>query len=594
MKRQLSMLLAVLLLMLSVSVPVSAAEKTATGHASVSYDDYASVSYDVAVPSALESYLVQELNNFAETIDISKYNISRDDIGEIYFSFLRKHAELFFVPTSFNYQFYQDSSTVISITPEYLYTKPVKIKKQAEFDREVNKAIASASSCKTDFQKALAIHDYIITTAEYDEAELEGNSKTHEESHTAYGVLVNKIGVCQSYTFAYTAIMNKMGIPCYTAQVPSHVWNVIKLGGKWYHIDLTFDDPLSDNIGRVSHKYFLLSDTALKNAGDTTHKNWDSDYTCSSTVYDNYWWKQVNTAFVQYDGYAYYSPNTNTGISRITASSLDVGSTSGQQTIVPITAKWPASAGYWIGAYTRLAYHGGYIYYNTVNNIGRYDLKTGKYGTFYTPTLSAGNSIYGLAERDDYLWYSQKSSPNNTDSLYKVGTKLVSQIPTTEPTTKPSTAPPTTAPTTTKPTTLPPTTTKPTTLPPTTTKPTTLPPTTEAQQPVDFVVSNPSTVLSNITSGTKSKLYVSLRNLSDNSFNGSVTVTFMIDGKVIETVTYTGNLAKGKTATVRTSKEWTPYFGSHTLTVSVNKNKTVSETDFSNNIIKERINVADD
>ena len=36
-----------------------------------------------------------------------------------------------------------------------------------------------------------------------------------------------------------------------------------KLGGKWYHIDVTWDDPTPDQKGYIGYKYFLLSDQEM-------------------------------------------------------------------------------------------------------------------------------------------------------------------------------------------------------------------------------------------------------------------------------------------------------------------------------------------
>lgn len=39
----------------------------------------------------------------------------------------------------------------------------------------------------------------------------------------------------------------------------NHAWNIVKIGGKAYHLDMTWDINLSSN-GVISYKYYLISD----------------------------------------------------------------------------------------------------------------------------------------------------------------------------------------------------------------------------------------------------------------------------------------------------------------------------------------------
>ena len=62
------------------------------------------------------------------------------------------------------------------------------------------------------------------------------------------------IGVCQSYACTYMYILNSLGIDCYF--VPSdemrHGWNIVRINGQLYHVDCTYDDPVSDRFGMAS------------------------------------------------------------------------------------------------------------------------------------------------------------------------------------------------------------------------------------------------------------------------------------------------------------------------------------------------------
>lgn len=112
-----------------------------------------------------------------------------------------------------------------------------------------------ASNPETDYAAALWMHDWLIQNADYD------------TSYTEYepeGVLLRDKGVCQSYSLAYLLLLNQLDIECQYVVSASmnHSWNLVKLNGKWYHVDVTWDDPQGG--GMENHAYFCLSDAYMK------------------------------------------------------------------------------------------------------------------------------------------------------------------------------------------------------------------------------------------------------------------------------------------------------------------------------------------
>lgn len=105
----------------------------------------------------------------------------------------------------------------------------------------------------TDFEKALALHDWLTANADY---------SSHCTFFGPEGVLVYGEGVCQSYADAFGQLLDKVGIankPVVSAAM-NHAWNLVQLDGEWYHIDVTWDDPVD---GEERHSYFGLSDALM-------------------------------------------------------------------------------------------------------------------------------------------------------------------------------------------------------------------------------------------------------------------------------------------------------------------------------------------
>ena len=123
-------------------------------------------------------------------------------------------------------------------------------------------------------EKIKIIHDYIIDNAEYDKLKYENKNDTTYKSNTAYGVLVQGYGTCNGYADAMAIFLDKLNIINYKISNSEHIWNLVYLDGKWYHLDLTWDDPISD-----VDTYFLITTSELEELNDGTHKFDKSIYT---------------------------------------------------------------------------------------------------------------------------------------------------------------------------------------------------------------------------------------------------------------------------------------------------------------------------
>lgn len=124
--------------------------------------------------------------------------------------------------------------------------------------------------------KIRAVHDYIINNSKYDSGRSDYNLDTYK-SDIAYGPLLQGYGICGGYTDAMALFLDKMGIPNYKISSDTHIWNAVYLDGKWYHLDLTWDDPVtSDNTNILQNDYFLITTRQLL-AKVLTEHNFDQN-----------------------------------------------------------------------------------------------------------------------------------------------------------------------------------------------------------------------------------------------------------------------------------------------------------------------------
>ena len=98
---------------------------------------------------------------------------------------------------------------------------------------------------KSDYEKLVAIHDWICDNVEYD------SDGGNDLRRTAYDALVNGKAVCQGYSNALYRLLLEAGVDnriIFGNGVESsgvtmpHTWNIIDLYGKYYYVDVTWDD----------------------------------------------------------------------------------------------------------------------------------------------------------------------------------------------------------------------------------------------------------------------------------------------------------------------------------------------------------------
>lgn len=118
----------------------------------------------------------------------------------------------------------------------------------------------------TDFDKVKAVHDYLVLNTAYD-YENYRNGTTPNDSYTAYGALVLGVAVCDGYTRAANLLLDRLDIESIyvhgSISEGLHSWNMVKLDGSYFHMDVTWDDPVPNKEGFVSYKYFLVDSEEL-------------------------------------------------------------------------------------------------------------------------------------------------------------------------------------------------------------------------------------------------------------------------------------------------------------------------------------------
>lgn len=229
--------------------------------------------------SARDDRSVQEIiaagfYGFEENIDVSSLALTPNALLRVFSCVIKDDPYLFFVDGNLRYS-YKTNGCVLSIIPQYTMTGEEYESAAAYCWNKVRAMAALADHYVSESEKALFLHDFICENFAYDST-LENND--------IYNFLLTGKGTCEAYMLLYTAVLRECGIKAHFAASDSlsHIWNIVRIDGEWYHVDLTWDDSASAE--SVSRRHFLLSD---KKAAEKGHKEWylPIHASCSSEKY---------------------------------------------------------------------------------------------------------------------------------------------------------------------------------------------------------------------------------------------------------------------------------------------------------------------
>lgn len=157
----------------------------------------------------------------------------------------------------------------ITIKVNHIYTKEQIDYVNSQIENFIKNNINTSMS---DQDKIKAFHDYIANNTRYDQSVKTVEDKLALSSYNAYGLLVNHKAICGGYTDALAIYLNMLGYTNYRVATNEHIWNLVNINGTYYHIDLTWDDPVTSNgSDQLLHDYFLISNATLHQKDPNEH-----------------------------------------------------------------------------------------------------------------------------------------------------------------------------------------------------------------------------------------------------------------------------------------------------------------------------------
>ena len=188
--------------------------------------------------------VVQLTDSFTPMVDVELERTKR-----VFEAVYNDHPELFWLETSFSGKYLEDG-TCVEIILNYNETVKDLSAAREMFLSQAEIILSQARNLGSDFERERYVHDALAQRVEYDL-----NSRMNQ---SAYSGMVTARTVCAGYARAFQYLMQQLGIPCYYCTGfagEDHAWNIVRLDGEYYNVDVTWDDT-----AELTHDYFNKTD----------------------------------------------------------------------------------------------------------------------------------------------------------------------------------------------------------------------------------------------------------------------------------------------------------------------------------------------
>lgn len=227
--------------------------------------------------------IAEAVQNCQTTVDLDE-TLTESEILTVFYYYRADYPQHFWCDGSIRYAVSQRSNTVVQIKLQYTMTGETLRGAQVRFKNAVIALLEIAATGNNEYERELLLHDALAKSITYQES---------DNAHNAYGALVEGKAVCEGYARAFQYLLYQSGIQCLIAEGSSinpstglsegHAWNVVRIDGRYYHVDLTWDDP-DDTNTPVMYAYFNLTTVQINEDHTISTENSYSLPNCIATA----------------------------------------------------------------------------------------------------------------------------------------------------------------------------------------------------------------------------------------------------------------------------------------------------------------------
>lgn len=221
-----------------------------------------------AVADTLETDSIVSLSENEEPVDGVRVHfldaeMTKEEIVSIYEAFFRDNPQFFFLDRTYQLEGYSNKKDEIiynAIVLRYYMNAGQRTAISANLKSHVTEILADCPK-SDEYKIEKYLHDQLAEYCTYDKQAAKADAEEDPAAYTAYGALLEYAAVCEGYAKAMQLLLQNANIPCTLVTGISgednepHMWNLVKINGKTYHLDPTWNDAENGNL----HTYFNLT-----------------------------------------------------------------------------------------------------------------------------------------------------------------------------------------------------------------------------------------------------------------------------------------------------------------------------------------------
>lgn len=170
--------------------------------------------------------------------------VGSEDFWRAYYAVLADHPEIFWIGSSARIQQSGITGDVVSYDLEISVPVEARDSMREKLEEAADACISLISPEASTYEKIKFVYEYLIDTVEY--------SSGSADSQNIQSALLYQASVCAGYSKAFQYILNRMGLFCtyITGEIRGggdHGWNMVRIDGEYYYVDVTWGDPVFAN-----------------------------------------------------------------------------------------------------------------------------------------------------------------------------------------------------------------------------------------------------------------------------------------------------------------------------------------------------------
>lgn len=243
----------------------------------------------------------QKFENYTNAADL---NMTVAEATSVMKRFVADHPQYFWISDQISVTYYlgsdkaeecifkySDGTITDDLDSKEANRNTIKSKK-AKVEAKAKEIISKIDPKASDYEKELQIHDVLANLLKYDKdaEKTPSNNGTLKSALDVYGALVENKAICEGYTKSFQYLCYLVGINANQVVSKNHMWNVVKIGGEWYQVDLTWDDPIAKKadgtiVEMVVYDYFNLTTKEMNKDHTPAADSYIKVPNCTATKY---------------------------------------------------------------------------------------------------------------------------------------------------------------------------------------------------------------------------------------------------------------------------------------------------------------------